>query len=270
MQLGICCSSLRRAFALGLAERLDRNFGITSLIVEEDSAPVSAVWYQASAADAVLLLLDSVSAPGPVHRRDWESLLEHTGNPPVALLRFGPCLYPKLLERRPFLEPANATEAERWVERWLVGLLPSQEEGIDAAPASAPVREEWWLRLVDTPGTRIAAAEDADAAQAFANQAGGHFQGVFWIGCEHRSVPAILGEIEHCSRAAGRLLFILVHAALPLDLPANRHSYLVLEGTPMAIQSGDPLAPWAGVCQAAGFPGSMMDLMLGRRSDWQP
>ena len=271
MQLGLCCSPLQHAFAHGLAGRLERNLGITTLIVEDGSAPLPAVWEQASAAGAVLLLLDPVSAPGPVNRREWASLLEHTGAPPVALLRFGPCQYPKLLERRPFFAPANAAEAERWVERWLVELLPRREDGIDAAPVSVPVPEEWWPRLVDRPGVCLAAAEDAGAAQAFAHDAGRHFQGVFWIGCERRPAAPVLSEVEHFSRGAGRLLFILVHATgLPLDGLHGPHSYLVLEGEPAVAESGDPLAAWVGACETSSFPGSMMDLMLGRRTDWEP
>jgi hypothetical protein len=271
MQLGLCCSSLQRAFAQNLQERLERNLGVSTLIVEEDSAPVSAVWEQASAADAVLLLLDSISAPGPVKRDDWESLLAHPGAPPVAMLRLGPCHYPKLLERRLFVASSSPPlAAERWVESWLVKMMTRHEQGIDAAPVSAPVPADWWERLVDRPGICFAGAGDIAAAQALAHQAHGHFQGVFWIGCQHRPSIGILGEIEHWSRTAERLLFVLVSPGWPLDFPGSRHSYLVLEGELPPIQSGDSLAPWVGVCQGHGFPASLIDLMLGPRPDWQP
>ena len=274
MQLGLCCSSLQHAFARSLADLLERNLGITTLIIEDDSAPISAIWDQATAADAVLLLLDSISAPGQVNRRDWESLLEHAGTPPVAIVRLEACHYPKLLERRPlFLAASVAIEAWRWVESWLAGLLlPRDEEGIEPASSSAaPAPDEWWARLVDQPGTCFAAADEGGAAQGFARAARRHFQGVFWIGCERRPEAAILDEIEHWSRGATRLLFILVHTQYPPDLPGGRrHSYLVLEGKPPVVHSDDPLSLWVGVCQASGFPGSMMDLMLGRRTEeWE-
>ena len=225
MQLGICCSSRQRAFARALTDRLARNLGVTTLVVEDDEAAVCFTWEQASASDAVLLLLDSASAPGPgVNRADWASLLAHAGAPPVASIRFEPCHYPKLLERGPrFLAPAEAVEAERWTERWLVELLlPRDEAGIAAAPSAGAVPDAWWTQLVDRPGQAVAAPDDIDAAQALASVARRHFQGVFWIGCEHRPPVAILDEIEHWTQGATRLLFVLVHGASPLELPAGR------------------------------------------------
>ena len=271
MQLGICHSSRQRSVAQALAGRLERNLGVRTLPIEDDTVAVCFTWEQASASDAVLLLLDAITAPGPVNRGDWASLLDHTGAPPVALIRVEPCHFPKLLERGPrFLSTADALEAVRWVERWLVELLlPRDEAGLLAAgtAGSAQVPAEWWTRLVDRPGDCAAAAEDIDAAQAFAREARRHFQGVFWIGCEHRPPVAILDEIAHWARGATRLLFILVHApAEPLDLPVGRHSYLVLAGSPPVLQSDDALAPWVGVCQASGFSGAVMEL-LGRRPD---
>ncbi len=270
MQLGLCCSSLQRSIARNLADRLERNLGCSTLIIEEDSAAVSATWDEASASDAVLLLLDAVSAPGPVNRRDWESLLEHAGAPPVAVVRLAPCQYPKLLERRRFFAAGSALEAERWVECWLMELLPGHE-GIHAASAAEPVPDEWWPHLVDQPGIHVAGAGDSTAARAFAHAAGRHFQEVFWIGCEHRPASTILAEIEHWSKGAARQLFILVYTAMPADLlpRGGRHSYLVLEGTPAVVDSGDPAARWIGACQTSGFPGAILDLLIGPGVEWQ-
>src|SRR5258708_38267466 len=102
MQLGICCSPLQYQLATRLASRFARNLGITTVIVADEYTPVMESWEQASASDAVLLMLDRKSAPGPVKRDDWQSLLEHTGAPPVATLKLEHCFYPKLLERSRF------------------------------------------------------------------------------------------------------------------------------------------------------------------------
>jgi hypothetical protein len=181
----------------------------------------------------------------------------------VALLRLGPCHYPKLLERRLFIaSPTTAIDAERWVERWLVKMMPRQEEGIDTAPVPTTIPDEWWRQLIDRPGICFATARDTSAAQALAHQARGHFHGVFWTGSA--------AEIEHRSRSTERLLFVLVSPGSTLNSQGGRHSYLVLDGAPATIATTDPLAPWVGVCQYQGFPGSMMDLMLGPRADWEP
>ena len=273
MRLALCHSALQNTFARGLIERLARNLDIVSLTIEADSSPAHEAWEQGAACDALLLILDSVSAPGPVKRQDWEGLLEHSGELPVAVLRLEDCQYPKLLERRrPFLAPESLLEAERWVERWLVRMLPEGSEGIGAAAIAAPVPEDWWAPMVDQPGVWTGSAADADSAQAFARAAGAHFQEVFWIGCAQRTPESIRHELEHWSRGAVRQLFILVHCDLaPESLPGGRHSYLVLAGQPaVAGQSDHELSPWLGACQASGFPGLMLDLMLaGRsRSEW--
>src|SRR5947199_8880541 len=123
MQLGICCSPLQRQLALRLTNRLTRNLGITTVIVADESAPLMESVEQASASDPVLLMLDRGSAPGPVKRDDWQSLLDHTGTPPVATLKLEHCFYPKLLERSRFFAPnGNELEAGRWLERWLVSI----------------------------------------------------------------------------------------------------------------------------------------------------
>ena len=87
MRLALCHSALQNTFARGLIERLARNLDIVSLTIEADSSPAHEAWEQGAACDALLLILDSVSAPGPVKRQDWEGLLEHSGELPVAVLR---------------------------------------------------------------------------------------------------------------------------------------------------------------------------------------
>ena len=55
---------------------------------------------QASASDAVLLMPDRSSAPGPVKRDDWRSLPEHNGTPPVAC-EAGPYFIKRVRECHP-------------------------------------------------------------------------------------------------------------------------------------------------------------------------
>lgn len=283
MQLGICCSPLQHQLAARLSTRLARNLGITTVIVADEHAPLMESWEQASASEAVLLMLDRRSAPGPVKRDDWQSLLEHTGAPPVATLKLEHCFYPKLLERsRFFAANGDELEAERWVERWLVS-LPSAEAGTEInrilSAGNSNIPAEWWAKTVDTPGVLTLTPSYIDAVQTFACEAGSHFQGVVWIGCEGVPPEALTAEIEfRCAAAgSGRLLFVLVHAEPDLVIPTRcagepRHSFVIVEGHPEEVVDGNPIEAWIGACRPSGFPVAMLDLMLGqeRRHEWEP
>ena len=269
MQLAICCSPLQAGFVRALTLRLERNLGIATLIIEDDVEPLWALWDQATGADAVLLMLDAVSASGPLDRSDWEPLLEHSGSPPVAILRAEPCVYPKLLERRPFLALADPLEAERWVERWLVALLP-RHDGLRAAANQAPVPDEWWRQLVDKPGLQVVPVSETDSVQEFAARASAQFQGVEWIGCDGRAPEVIAGEVEHVTRNAQRLLIVLAHMGQPLDLPPGPHSYLIVEGQPATVPAPDDVASLVGACQTSVFPARMIEAMLVRRPAFEP
>lgn len=287
MQLGICCSPLQHQFAVRLANRLSRNLGITTVIISDESAPLMESWEQASASDAVLLMLDGKSAPGPVKRDDWQPLLEHNGAPPVATLKLEPCFYPKLLERSRFFAPnGNELEAERWVERWLVSATSAgasaevkRISSVDSAAIGSTAR--WWTNAVDTPGRLTLTSSDIDAVQSFACEAGSHFRGVVWIGCEGLPPETLAAEVEFQSAAVadGRLLFVLVHAAPDMAIPPalageTRHSIVVVEAgseTIAAASAERPIEAWIGACRKSGFPGMMLDLMLGteRRHEWE-
>ena len=119
VRLSICCSSRAAAIAARLARRLERNLGIRTLLVEEDSAPVWETWEEGAAADAVLILLDGVSAPEPLRLQEWKGLVDHDGDPPIAFARLEECAYPKLLERRIFFPADDGPALDRAVERWL-------------------------------------------------------------------------------------------------------------------------------------------------------
>lgn len=215
--------------------------------MQEDAAPVSETWEEGAAADAVLILLDRLTAPAPLRREDWTGLIGHNGAPPVAFARWEECAYPKLLERRPFFA-ANA-QLDRAVEAWLVAMLPKQP-GIDPAPLAASVPDEWWSRLVDEPG--CLETNDVDAAHAFAHQARKHFQAVVWIGCAGREPALIHAELQWRA-PQGRVLAILAHIDKPLKLPQSRHSYVQVVGPIPAGGNGVAL----GACYAPGFPGSL-------------
>ena len=291
MQLGICCSPLQHQLAVRLAGRLARNLGITTVIVADESVPLMESWEQASASDAVLLMLDRKSAPGPVKRDDWQNLLAHTGTPPVATLKMEHCFYPKLLERTRFFAPdGNELEAQRWVERWLVsitstGLGTEIQRILSAGSLSGPstIPAEWWTKTVDTPGVLILTPSDIGAAQTFASEAGSHFQNLVWIGCEGLPPEALTAEIEFRCAAlqGGRLLFVLVHTGPDLAIPPvcasePRHSFVIVEGPPEAgdatsADHANPVEPLVGACRQSGFPGALLDLMLGqeRRHEWE-
>src|SRR5262245_43161419 len=100
MQFGICCSSRTRPIADRLEARLRRNLDIETLIVEADDAPLTETWEEAAAAGAILLILDSTTAPAPFRRADWQALEQQGGTPPLAWLRVEDCAYPKVVERR--------------------------------------------------------------------------------------------------------------------------------------------------------------------------
>ena len=281
MQLGICCSPQQHQFAATLASRFERNLGITTVIVADEHAPLMESWDQASASDAVLLMLDRRSAPGPVKRDDWQGLLAHTGAPPVATLKLEHCYYPKLLERGRFFAATsgNQLEVERWVERWLVSIQTTGAgtEIQRILSAGAPIPAEWWAKAVDTSGVLTIPPDDIDAVQTFAYEAGLHFRGVVWIGCEGVPPEALTAEIEfRCAAVdSGRLLFVLVHAEPDLVIPPAcvvRHSFVIVEGRPReALGAGNPIEAWIGACRPSGFPAALLDLMLGqeRRHEWE-
>ena len=230
-----------------LAARLERNLEIRTLLVQEDAVPVSETWEEGAAADAILILLDGLTAPPPLRREDWKGLIDHDGVPPVAFVRAEECAYPKLLERRPFF-PAGA-QLDRAVEAWMVAMLPSQP-GIDPAPVPAAVPDDWWSQLVDAPGH--IETTDVDAAQAFAHSARKHFQAVVWLGCAGRESALIRAELEWRA-PQGRVLAVLAHLDRPLKLPPSRHSVLQVIG---AVPDGDADAA-LGACYAPVFPGSL-------------
>lgn len=248
MQLSICCSSRAAAMAGRLAERLERNLGIRTLRVEEDEVPVSETWEEGAAADAILILLDRLTAPPPMRREAWTGLLEHAGEPPVAFVRLEECAFPKLLERRPFFPSADPVALDRAIERWLANQLPALP-GLSPEPFDAPIPPEWWTALADTPGQAV--TTDINAAHAFVQQAAGHFQGIVWIGCAGRDPAVIRAELEYRVRD-GRTLAVLAHIGKPLSLPEGRHSYLQVTGPPPAAGEG---CPALGTCYAPVFPG---------------
>ena len=294
MQLGICCSPLQRQMAVRLGERLTRNLGVKIVIVADEAAPLMESWQQASASDAVLLMLDRTSAPGPVKRSDWQSLLDHHGEPPVATLKLEHCAYPKLLERSRFFAPSegNELEAGRWVERWLVSLVTFSKAGLEsqgilrvesADGGNCPVAE-WWTTIVDGPGMLRLSPNKIDAVQTFAYEAAAHFHNVVWLGFEGLPAEAETAMIEsHCAAAVNqnaRLLFVLVHATPGLAPPVTeRHSFVILEGGPtgslvdsFAVDrlAGVPLTAFVGACRWSGFPAVVLDLMAGwgSRQEW--
>lgn len=215
--------------------------------MEEDEVPVSETWEEGAAADAVLILLDAVSAPAPLRREAWTGLIDHAGDPPLAFARMEQCAYPKLLERRLFLPAEDLPVLERAVERWLTAKLPSQP-GIVPTALAADVPADWWPSLVDEPG-RIT-TPDVAAAQAFAQQAASHFQGIVWIGCAGREPALIRAELDHRT-GEGRMLAVLAHIEKPLKPPEARHSYLQIVGAPP--ETG--IANAIGACHAPAFPG---------------
>jgi len=243
VKLSICCSSRGAGLAARIGARLERNLGVETLLVQEDEVPVSETWEEGTGADAVLVLLDGLTAPPPLDARAWAGLIEHAGEPPVAFAKLEDCAYPKLLERRRFFATADV---ERGVERWVVSLLEPLP-GLSPEPHDAPFPEEWWIELADQPG--LAITGDAGAAHAFAARAAGHFQTVLWIGGEGRDQAAVRAELEH-RRRPGRSLIVLAHVARPLALEPDGNSVLQVTGTPEP--GGDsPL----GACYAPGFPG---------------
>ncbi|MBI2686907.1 MAG: hypothetical protein HYX27_11375 [Acidobacteria bacterium] len=244
MLLSICCSSQASAIADRLSERLRRTLNVDTLLIAEDSAPVSETWEEGAAADAVLILLDRLSAPPPLRLDDWSGLTHHGNQPPIAFVRLEECAYPKLLERRRFLPLSNI---DRTVEQWAVSLLPPGP-GITPAPIEAAIPDEWWGQLVDQSGS--AETTDPGAAQAFCRQAQSYFQNIVWIGCAGRE-PALIGaEMEH-RKGAGRALIVLAHLEKPVPLPQGRHSYLTIRNAPPQLDTVSPL----GACYAPIFPG---------------
>lgn len=247
VRLSICCSSRAAAIAVRLARRLERNLGIGTLLVEEDSAPVWETWEEGAGADAVLILLDGLNAPAPLRLEAWKGLIGHEGDPPIAFARLEECAYPKLLERRIFFPADDSPALDRAAERWLTAKLPKYP-GVTAAAISSTVPNEWWTALVDEPGQIVTA--DAAAAQAFAHRAAGHFQGVIWLGCAGREAAPIRAELEYRLRD-GRMLAVLAHIDKPMKLPEGWHSYLQVVGAPPDAMGDSAL----GACHAPAFPG---------------
>jgi hypothetical protein len=246
VQLSICCSSRGSATAARLAARLERNLEIQTLLIEEDSVPVYETWEEGTAAGAILILLDGLSAPAPLRRESWSALIDHDAEPPVAFACLEPAAYPKLLERRPFFPAADPLTLDRAVERWLAAQLPSFP-GIEINHHPAPFPDDWWPSLVDSPGQTTTA--DPAAAHAFAHHAAPHFQSVLWIGAARRDPALIRAELDH-RLPAGRTLVVLAHLDKPLkNLPA-RHSYLQILGAP-PVQD---LSPALAACYAPCFP----------------
>lgn len=247
MQLSICCSSRARDVAAHLTLRLEKNLGVQTLLVEEDAVSVSETWEEGAAGDAILILLDGLSAPPPLRREAWTGLIDHEDSPPVAYSVLGECAYPKLLERRRFLPATDALALERAAEKWIVSLMPAVE-GIAAAPCHGVVPEDWQGLLVDQPGE--VHTEDVAAAQAFAHATASHFQGVLWLGCAGREPALIRSELEYRLRGEGRRLVVLAHAEKPIKTSGGPHSYVQVLGQPAA--AGDAAA---GACYAPRFPG---------------
>jgi hypothetical protein len=247
VQLSICCSSRASGITTRIARRLERNLGIRTVLVEEDSVPVWETWEEGAAGDALLILLDGVCAPAPLRLQAWEGLIGHNGEPPIAFARLDECAYPKLLERRRFFPADDLTKLERTLERWLAGKLP-RRRGIAPAEVGATVPDEWWALLVDEPGRIV--TPDPAAAQAFAHQAAGHFQAIVWIGCQGREAALIRAELEH-KVGEGRVLVVLAHIEKPLTIPQGSHSFIQVLGAPLEI-AGDAAL---GACYAPGFPG---------------
>lgn len=273
LRLGICCSTRHSSFAFELANRLKRNLAIEALIIADNDALAAETWEQASACSAVLILLDSTTARGPVKRDAWQSLLEHNNEPPVALVRLEACQYPKLLERGSrFLVMTDPLEMARWAERWLVAeLLPLSPAGmfcIAGRPTEFP--KDWWAQLVDQPGA-ITTHADLDQAQAFAQQAAAHFDGVCWLACEDTPPDALTAEIEYKAERGRRLLFVLAGATGEVAgaLKESRHSFVIVPSfLEKAETNGHPAAAWLGACPQTGFPRILMERLAGDLNDW--
>jgi len=205
---------------------LETNLGITTLRVQTDDAAVSETWEEGAGADAILILLDGLSAPTPLRREDWKALIDHDNAPPIAFVRLEDCAYPKLLERRPIFPSADPLQLDRAVERWLASQLPHLP-GIHPAALSATVPAAWWTQLVDQPGH--AETDSVDAAQAFAHDARPHFQNVIWIGCHARESAVIRAELDF-RLFTGRSLVVLANLDKPCKLPGGQHSYISVLG----------------------------------------
>lgn len=254
MQLGICCSPERQQLAIRLVRRLERNLGLTALLAGEEGDPIFEQWEQVSDCGAVLVMLDRGLAPGPVRREAWLPLIEHNGTPPLAVLKWEHCAFPPVLARGTFFDcEADEVAAMRWVERWLSGLLhPAGPEGAIATCGGVPAPAQWWAAVVDGPGSLTVSAEDLDAVQSFASEAGPHFERVVWMGCEGLPPAALAAELQYRCRREERALVVLVHAESEVAaLPESRHSFVIVKGS----------APFEGVCRASGFPASMLELM---------
>ena len=281
LRLGICCSLRNSPLASNLNTRLTRNLGLEqAVIIADDEAPVSETWEQASACSAVLILLDATTARGPVRREAWQSLLEHNGEPPVAVVRLEACQYPKLLERSnsKFHAMNHPLEMARWVERWVSALLPAAAATtgalpISGLPADCPV--EWWTQVVDQPG--VIDAPDLDSAQAFAHQAAAHFDGVCWIGCEDSPPDALTAEIEQRGGGGRRLLFVLAGAEREVAgaLKQSAHSFVIVPPAGAWVDEvpvdEHPAVAWLGACPKSGFPQFLLERMAGGDlGDWHP
>jgi hypothetical protein len=247
VKLSIVCSSRAGALTRRLRERLQRNLGIETLVIEEDDAPVWETWEEGAAADAMLIVLDGANAPAPVRRENWDALLAYDGTPPAAFLRLEDCAYPPLLERRKFIGPGDMPAHERQVERWVAALLPECPD-VEPEPVNAAYPEEWWEQLADRPGQAV--TDDADAAHAFAHAARRHFQGVVWVGGQDRPAAVVKAELEYRLRGE-RMLAVVAHIDKPLPLDETRHSVIQVRG---AIPAGEADS-LLGACYGPVFPG---------------
>lgn len=216
--------------------------------MQVDDVPVTETWEEAAGANALLILLDRVTAPPPLRREDWKALIDQEGSPALAFTVLEDCAYPKLLERRPFLSAPDPLIWERAVETWLAPRLPGAA-GLEPAPLAAEIPGSWWAQLVDSPGH----AETADPAiaQAFAQQARGHFQNVVWLGCAGRDAALVRAELEYRRAASTRALIVLAYNEKAWPLPSDRHSYLRLNALIPAAGPENPV----GACYAPAFPG---------------
>jgi hypothetical protein len=252
MLLTICCSAESVAMARLLASRLERNLAIVpQVVVGEDPAPI--LWEEGAISGAVLMLLDSSTAPKPFRRQEWQPLLAHIEArkaPAIGFVRIEECAYPPLIERKGFF--SGPEQAERSVERWVIPMLRRQP-GLVPDATGADIPAEWWSELVDRPGRLTLPADAAERVQQFAHAAAPHFQSVAWIGCARRTRDAIQGEAEHRVRG-DRTLIVLAHERPGLAIAGARCSVIGFAGPRTQRREETAFAESVGACYAPLFP----------------